>query len=443
MGELAGMIKGIIEERQKVWHKAKEFNDTAAEKGRLDSKGEFRAEHAATWQKLNRELTLLDDRITELAQLDEQNEYYGAQRAAFAGALNPVQDPTEGDSEANRYLRAWFDGDPRIPRRWSVDFSRFDRTHDEYGGWQVRDRGHSQFETRDLLEVTGAAGGTTVPSSFDAKLYEFLILSSAIRQTNVTIRTTADGQILQVPKVASWGTASIVGEGSALPEADESFGATMLHGWKYGQLIQVSRELTEDTGIDLLGFVAKNAGQAIGYATGHDYVLGTGTNQPMGVLTACGTGVTGGTGVAGVPTSDNIVDLYYSVAAPYRANGFFLSSDATMNGIRKLKDSTGNYLWAPGQWYGGGGIVGSSPDTLMGKPVVTDKFVNATGTGVKSLVFGDFSGYYIRDVKGMVFERSDDYAFGSDLISFRCLLRTDGNLVDLTGCVAAFRGGTA
>jgi len=324
-----------------------------------------------------------------------------------------------------------------------VDFSRFQTVHDGNGSWDLRDHGRSRLEQRDLLEVTATAGGTTVPSDFDRKLYEFMILSSAIRQTNVTVRTTETGQILQVPKVTSWGTAAIVGEGSAIPEADEAFGATQLHAWKFGQLIQASRELIEDTGVDLLGFVAKNAGQAIGYATGAKFISGTGTNEPMGVMTACGTGVTGGTGVAGAATSDNVIDLYYSVAAPYRANAFWLASDSSMNAIRKLKDTTNNYLWAPGEWYGGGGIVQAAPDTLLGKPVATDAFVSAPGTAVKSLAFGDFSGYYIRDVRGVTFDRSDDYAFGSDLVSFRCLLRTDGNLVDLTGCVRAFRGGTA
>lgn len=59
-----------------------------------------------------------------------------------------------------------------------------------------------------------------------------------------------------------------------------------------------------------------------------------------------------------------------------------------------------------------------------------DPSVAAPGANAKSIAFGDFSGYYIRDVGSVRFERSDDFAIGSDLVTFRAVLRTDGDLVD-------------
>jgi HK97 family phage major capsid protein len=67
---------------------------------------------------------------------------------------------------------------------------------------------------------------------------------------------------------------------------------------------------------------------------------------------------------------------------------------------------------------------------LLGRPVVIDPNVAAPGANAKSVVFGDFSAYYIRDVRGVRFERSDDFTFANDLVSFRAILRTDGDLVD-------------
>ena len=50
------------------------------------------------------------------------------------------------------------------------------------------------------------------------------------------------------------------------------------------------------------------------------YVTGGGTNAPLGVMAAIGTGVvTAGTN-AGVITVDNLIDLYYSVNKDYRMN---------------------------------------------------------------------------------------------------------------------------
>jgi HK97 family phage major capsid protein len=58
----------------------------------------------------------------------------------------------------------------------------------------------------------------------------------------------------------------------------------------------------------------------------------------------------------------------------------------------------------------------------------------------KSIAFGDFSQYFVRLVGGVRFERSDDFAFGSDLVTFRAILRGDGTLVDRTGAIKMYQG---
>jgi len=86
----------------------------------------------------------------------------------------------------------------------------------------------------------------------------------------------------------------------------------------------------------------------------------------------------------------------------------------------------GNYLWQPG-------LVKGAPDTLLGRPVLTDPTIAAMAANADSIAFGDFSEYYaIRDVSGVRFERSDDFRFANDLVAFRALIRTDGKPLDLT-----------
>ncbi|MDY0410655.1 phage major capsid protein [Virgibacillus soli] len=46
-------------------------------------------------------------------------------------------------------------------------------------------------------------------------------------------------------------------------------------------------------------------------------------------------------------TADEIIDLVYSLKAPYRKNAVFIMNDATIKAIRKLKDGQGQYLWQP------------------------------------------------------------------------------------------------
>jgi HK97 family phage major capsid protein len=126
------------------------------------------------------------------------------------------------------------------------------------------------------------------------------------------------------------------------------------------------------------------------------------------------------------------------VIAPYRNSPAcaWLMRDATIATVRKLKDSQNQYLWQPSMQIG-------APDVLLGKPVFTDPNVAATATSAKSVIFGDMSAYYVRIAGGIRFERSDDFAFQSDLVTFRCIVRGDGILADQTGAVKVFAGGAS
>jgi HK97 family phage major capsid protein len=157
------------------------------------------------------------------------------------------------------------------------------------------------------------------------------------------------------------------------------------------------------------------------------------------LVTAASLGVTGATtAAAGKFTADELIDLFYSVIAPYRNSSScgWLMRDTTMGAVRKLKDTTGQYLWQPSIQVG-------VPDTLLSKPVNTDPNVAAVALGAKSVVFGDFSQYFVRQVNGIRFERSDDFAFNTDLTTYRCIVRADGDLVDTTGAIKYFIGNAA
>jgi HK97 family phage major capsid protein len=412
---MEALIQRLHEERLKDWEQAKTLLDKVEE----DKRSDFSPEEKETWERINTSMDEKAGRIKELTDLDKDNKDLEEQRKRYPGVADA---PRQNDVEEQ--VRSFFRGEIKAV---DIPLAGVGRSINHRSG---------KWEVRDLVEGSVAAGGATVPLSFRAQLYEFLVENSAIRQTNATILSTASGESINMPKVVSKGTAAIVGEGTALAEADPSFGTVTLLAWKYGQLIQLSSELVQDTAIDMLGFVAKDSGEALAYATGNHYLNGTGTNQPQGVFAAAGTGVTGGTGVVGVPTSDNLMDLFYSVIPKYRRNSFWVMGDATAGVIRKIKLSTNEYMWAPGLQVG-------EPDRLLGRPVIADPFVPAMGTGVKSIAFGDFSSFFIRDAGAVRFERSDEFAFDRDLVTFRAVMRTDSKLVDLTGAIKLYRGGTA
>jgi HK97 family phage major capsid protein len=421
---MSEMVKTLRERRANVWEQAKAIADAAAEANR-----NFSAEEQGQWDVLNEEINQLDARIKSALDTEQRakdadeafnklNGNGGKQRGGqgAAGQRAAVQGGEGGSVDDE--LRAWMRGETR---------SRF---------FEARPDG--PVDWRALSKATATAGGNTVPTSFYDRLVAHLIQTSAILQSGAMILNTDSGETIQVPKTTAHSTASIVTEGSPISASDPAFGQVSLGAFKYGAMIQVSRELIADTGVDLEGYLAMQAGRALGNAFGAHAITGTGTSQPRGVVTDATVGVTGATGVSGAFTSDNLIDLFYSVIAPYRRSdaAVWMMADSSIAQARKLKDTTGQYIWQPG-------LQAGAPDMILGKPVIMDPNFAAVGIGNKPVIFGDMSQYFVRLAGSVRFERSDDYAFNTDLVTFRALMRADGALVDLTGAVKTFQGGAS
>jgi len=410
-------LESLVEARQKAWHEAKALMTRATdEKRELD--GEEQAQLDRIWSDIDAKDVQIKD-ITARAQSERETDIA---REAYADLVRPVEAPVVDAVDA--FLRG----------QTSARFIDIDIRKAAAEKRAIR-AGAGVKELRDL-STTAAAGGNTIPTSFERTLYDFLETVSGVRQIAQVITTTG-GENLDLPRVASHGTAAIVGEGTAIAEADPSFAKVTLGAWKFGQLLQMSAELLQDSGVDIVGFAAADMGRALGRVTGAAYATGTGSNQPQGVLTACGTGVTGGTGVAGVPTIANLTDLVYSLGDPgYRANASFLMRDATAGKIRNLVNTSGDFLWQPS-------VQAGQPDRLLGFPVVTDPNIAATAINANSVAFGDFqAGFVIRDAGSIRIDRSDDFAFSADLATWRAVLRTDSDLRD-ANAIKLYRGGTA
>lgn len=130
----------------------------------------------------------------------------------------------------------------------------------------------------------------------------------------------------------------------------------------------------------------------------------------------------------------------HSVASPYaRADrAAWIMSNATLAEVRKLADSTGRPL-LDFEVPRGTGAAGM----LLGRPVFIDAAMPDPEEGEKTILFGDFSRYFVRFAGGMRFERSDEYGFANDLITFRALWRVGAALTDTTGAIKAFVAGPA
>ena len=207
--------------------------------------------------------------------------------------------------------------------------------------------------------------------------------------------------------------------------------------YKYSFLVQLSTELIEDSGVDILSFLAEQVGNELGFRVNAALTTGTGTNQPKGIVTASAAGGTGSTGVTGAFTADNLISLVYSVDTAGRrlaGSGFQMNSGSIAK-MRSLKDTAGNYVFSPA-------LNADAQDLLLGYPVFENPAMAATGTANKSVIFGHLPSYYVRQVGGIRLDRSDDFAFNTGLVTFRATMRVDGNLPQ-TSHVKHFVGGAS
>jgi len=384
---MSEFLNGMVEERQKLWHEAKGILDVAEAEGRSLS-----GEEEARYQALTADLDKKAEFIDEARKRAEREE-----RAAAAAANVRVAAPeTASDEKVIRNLR-----------------------------------NGEGFEFRSIVP---SSTGAPVPTSFYNKVIELARLTGPMLQTS-TMLSTSSGEPLQIPSLGAYSTATVKAPGAAIDENDPTFNNFVtLSAYKYSGLISVARELIEDSGVDLLGFIAAEVGNALGYEVNKGLTVGTGTVQPTGVVNVAGSGVTGGTGVAGAFTADNIFDLIYSLDGAVRSkNTFGLQMNGkSISAVRKLKDNYGRYLFEPA-------LSAEKRDLIGGYTVYENPAMADIATGAKSIIAGDLASYMVRSVGGVRLDRSDDFQFGSDLVTFRFTWRVDGNLPQ-TSHIKYFKG---
>jgi HK97 family phage major capsid protein len=434
------VVKRLRDRRLNVWEEAKKLADSAAEESRS-----FSGEEQDSWDRLNAELDALDRRIKSMLDGEKREAEAAGVWDTLMGKPRQQQGETvqAGPTPAQfaNELRSWLRGD----RGRSFDVAT--------PGGPINWRALSQFgyntEQRVLTTTTassGEAGGATIPTTFYNRLMAHVIEVSGVLQAGPTIFNTNSGETFTIPKTLTHSVpsgAGIVTEASAIPAAEPTFGQTTLGAYKYGILLQLSRELIDDTGVDLEGYLAMQAGRALGNIFGSQLTAGTGTTQPRGILKDTTAGATGATGVAGAPSATDLLTLMYSVISPYRSSRScgWLMADSTVGKVRAIRDKNEQFIWQPS-------ITLGTPDVLFGKPVYTDPYVPTTAVSGavnagKSVIFGDFSSYAVRLVGGVRFERSDDLAFDQDLVTFRAILRGDGATIDLHGALKHYIGNAA
>lgn len=288
--------------------------------------------------------------------------------------------------------------------------------------WNVMRQKTVRPDIIDALQIgTDSEGGYLVPEEYENTLVEALEEENIFRKLANVINTSSGDR--KIPVVASKGSASWVDEEGTISDSDDAFSQVSIGAYKLGTLIKVSNELLNDSAFNLESYISKEFARRIGSKEEEAFFTGNGTGKPIGIFNATGGAEIGVTTASSTSiTADEVIDLFYSLKAPYRKKAVWVLNDATVKAIRKLKDKNDNYLWQPA-------LTASTPDTILGRPVYTSSYVPTIAAGAKTIAFGDFSYYWIADRQGRIFKKLNELYAATDQTGFVATQRVDGKLV--------------
>ena len=383
-------ISELREKRNKAWEAAKAFVET-----KRDADGLMTAEDAATYAQMEQKV---QDYSTEIDRMERQE--------AIDRQMNaPTSTPITGK-----------------PATAKVD-TKPGRAADAYktSFWnQMRNK--TNVEIRNALSVgVDADGGYLVPDTYEKQLISALNDQMVVRKLAHTFITACG--VHKIPVVTSHGTANWVEEAGEIPETTETFGQQYIGAHKLTALIKISEELLNDAAFNLEEYFQKEFTKRITNAEEVAFLTGDGNGKPTGLLdadTGAEVGVT--TASATEITADDVINLYYSLRAPYRSKAVWLLNDSTVNALRLLKDKNGQFIWQPS-------LKDGTPDMLLGRPVYTSTAFPSIGAGQKAIAFGDLSYYWIGDREGITFRRLNELYAAKGQVGFLATKRVDAKLI--------------
>jgi HK97 family phage major capsid protein len=372
----------LREKRAKLWDSAKSFLDE-----KRNDDGFLSLEDTETYEKMETDVINLGK---EIERLERQATLDNELSRPTSVAIKNMPDNTVSGDKNSEYKRAF----------WNA----------------MRNNNYIQ---NSLQTGIGEDGGFLVPDEYERILIESLEEENIFRQIANVINTSFGDK--KIPVVASKGEAAWVEEEALIPESDNRFSQISLGAYKLATMLKISEELLNDSVFNLEAYIAREFARRIGAKEEESFILGDGKNKPTGILNDTGgadIGITSGTAIK----ADDIIDLYYSLRAPYRKNAVFLMNDSTIKAIRKLKDNNGQFLWTPS-------IQAGQPDTILNRPLKTSSYMPSIEAKKKVMAFGDYSYFWVADRQGRTFQRLNELFAQSAQIGFKATQRVDGKLI--------------
>jgi HK97 family phage major capsid protein len=432
-----------LREMKEQYNKLREDMQEILVKSELE-KRDLNSDESAKWDTMDSEVERLGkniERRERMEELEKDTQRTPGSDPVAAATRAAQHNPEERKKAESKSFERWF--------RYG-----FNSLNAEERSILARQRAgayteaviNGDTEFRDQSTTT-TAGGYTIPQGFSQELQKYVALYGGVRPVARNFPTPTGNDIPWPTVDDTANSGELLAENTEAGSQDVTFGQVTLKAFKFSsKLVKVSKELLQDSYFPIGDILRDLFVDRLGRITNTYFTTGSGTGQPQGVVTGATSGWTATSGQTGTIIYDDLVNLEHSVDPLYRPNAKFMFNDSTLKALKKLKDSGGRPLWQ-GYAMSGFGTDVAQP-SILGYPYQINQSMASIGTsgspvaGNKSILFGDFNRYIVRDVLAMELIRLDERYAEFGQVAFLMFMRADGRTLN-TAAIKYFSNPTS
>ena len=311
---------------------------------------------------------ILDKTVVEIRSLSDEEDSAYKEKIAEAKKLEKTIETLE--------QRAAQDAEKEVEKREEEKQVEEKRELSDTELLEVEKRSVGDYIQGNYTEevramTTSAGGGITVPThlynDIIAKLYEVAPVFAKAR------RFTPVSGVLEILREDNMGTAAFVGEMNSLTPNDFTFDKVKLEQRRCGSAIELSQQLINDSGINIVDYAKRMLVKRLGYMLDRTVINGNKSSQFEGLLSASKEKCEIKAAKA-VTDFDDYRTVFNSMHLDLVGGAEWIMSRPEFDRLSKIKDGVGHYFIAAD-------IVNGKPIyKLHGLPInITDAMPKLTG----------------------------------------------------------------
>lgn len=296
------------------------------------------------------------------------------------------------------------------------------------------------FESKDLNEGSGTAGGYTVAPTYGDELLKLAGEQSIVRPYSnnkklpgkeayypMLNQTFTPSGSQSAPQSAytggvkmQWGMEAQAGTSTEPTFKQVHVSTNPLQG-----LTKISKFLLDDSFISVDSELKTLFSEAIAIAEDYAFLRGDGVGKPLGVLNAPALITYATRSASNTFKLADAANVMGAMTPQSRSKSVWVLTNNLFAQLVQLVDASGRvtYISNVGSGYGDAKLTASL--LLFGRPVIFTEKTPALGS-VGDVLLADFSKYITADTGSLAIAASDQYSFNTNQITYRIIQRVDG-----------------